>query len=406
MIKAFASFEEKLKQKLPSQTILLVPGACFFCHKLDLPEGIAEPDIDQFAEFSLEGMSPFPIEQLAWGFFHRPKSSHILIYAAYKDRLRREGFDDLEIHQHVFPSFITAVREKPYPEPTVDFLVEGKSLSAVYYQANNPVPGHIHTEFVETDEAGNGGAKEARSAMLKRLDLKGYNIKDGWLVAGETPVLDTKGILRTTLNRVDQSGSHEGETKLVALPLSESALWAADIRDTAYIQRKRKEEATTGKVWMATIAAGVAAVLLIIAQLALWGTHMWIQNRQSLIAEQSASVQEIEGNHGLLNTIQQFAQQELKPFEMLEMLNVERPKEVYFELVEVDSFNEMFIKGVGENADVVYQYTEKLKASPRVKSAVDKVRLDRGKGLFEITVTFAEDKFPPEEVVATSGSQN
>ena len=61
MIKALEKLEERVKQKLPTRTVLLVPGEYFFSKSLDLPEGINEEDIAQFAEFSLEDLSPFPI---------------------------------------------------------------------------------------------------------------------------------------------------------------------------------------------------------------------------------------------------------------------------------------------------------------------------------------------------------
>ena len=48
--------------------ILKVPGHFFFCEYVEVPAELEADDLDDFAEMSLGGLSPFPPEQLAWGF--------------------------------------------------------------------------------------------------------------------------------------------------------------------------------------------------------------------------------------------------------------------------------------------------------------------------------------------------
>ena len=68
MNKLIQFIEAKLGSKLANRKVLLVPGEIFYCHSSTLPPEITDSEIDQFVELSLEGLSPFPLDQLSWGY--------------------------------------------------------------------------------------------------------------------------------------------------------------------------------------------------------------------------------------------------------------------------------------------------------------------------------------------------
>ena len=53
---------------------LLIPGEHFFCECISVPAEVKEVDFKEFALQVIEhdGFSPYPLEQLAWGFFVNP----------------------------------------------------------------------------------------------------------------------------------------------------------------------------------------------------------------------------------------------------------------------------------------------------------------------------------------------
>ena len=54
---------------------LLIPGEYFFCECISCPESVEEKEIEDLVLGVLEKdeFSPYPVEQLAWGFYNSPK---------------------------------------------------------------------------------------------------------------------------------------------------------------------------------------------------------------------------------------------------------------------------------------------------------------------------------------------
>ena len=99
---------------------------------------------------------------------------------------------------------------------------------------------------------------------------------------------------------------------------------------------------------------------------------------------------QIQENHELLNTINQFTQEELHPFFLLEKLNDLRPKEIYFTKAYAESYNEF--KAIGEGTATVQQfnrYVEQLQQSAEIQRVERDVKVVRGVTRFELTATFA-----------------
>ena len=69
--------------------VILVPDYYFYTELLELPIGLDAEEIQNYAEYTLEDSSPFPVEQLYWGFLtNQEDASCMLLYAAYKPRLK------------------------------------------------------------------------------------------------------------------------------------------------------------------------------------------------------------------------------------------------------------------------------------------------------------------------------
>ncbi len=401
MIKALSSLEEKIKSKIPQRTLLLLPGEFFFVQMAELPEGIEGKDIEQFAEFSLEGVSPFPLEHLYWGYLHHEDSPHILIYAAYRERLRKNGYENLENHDHVFPDFVAGLPEGR-DQPEISFLNHQASLSALYFKPGCRVPVNARSMPLPKAEMEDEELLQQREKLLATLDPSGFQasrevrtiaVTDG--KAGRNPELFSR-----TVNGTDVNTQWRHDDSFPAL--SEKACWEADVRDKNFVQKERKVLAISKKVWFAAMGAGIAAGMLLLLQVGVLAGNMWVKNRENTIARQAPESAYVEERQSLLEKIDQYVQQELRPFEMLSLLNVGRPKIIHFTEAASNAHNRMVVEGVGNNVEAVNSYTQTLRNSARISSVETRVRSSGGKAPFTLQITFTEE--PQEaEAVAESG---
>lgn len=87
----------------PQSDVLILPSEYFFTERVNVPKDVSSSELPDFAELSIEGIAPFPLDQLRWGFVPSVDGKSALIYAAHNERLKRAGFTDLESYKWVLP---------------------------------------------------------------------------------------------------------------------------------------------------------------------------------------------------------------------------------------------------------------------------------------------------------------
>lgn len=85
--------------------VRIVPAEFFFVEEVEVPTAVTPDELADYAELSMEGLAPFPLEQLRWGFLTAADGRRLLIYAALNDRLLRAGYKDLQSYSWVLPDF-------------------------------------------------------------------------------------------------------------------------------------------------------------------------------------------------------------------------------------------------------------------------------------------------------------
>ncbi len=83
--------------------VLILPSEYFFTERVNVPNDLSSSELPEFAELSIEGIAPFPLDQLRWGFVPSADGKSVIIYAAHYERLKRAGFTDLESYNWVLP---------------------------------------------------------------------------------------------------------------------------------------------------------------------------------------------------------------------------------------------------------------------------------------------------------------
>ncbi len=374
---------EQLRQRTPPTTVLLVPGDCFYGQRFELPEDLSESDLAAFAELSLEGVSPFPLEQLAWGFLHEPGQRHIYAYAVPHVRLRREGFEEIGSHFQVFPSFITRFGNR-YKKRTITFLAEVDTLSAICFESDNPVPERIVSRRLQVEDPSDGDFLQMRANMLEQLAAEGDAIEDGlWIGTGRQVEGDALCFEHRWVGGGEQTVSRHH------LSYTSTTVWQADLRDADFGRRQRRQRLQARRIWSGMVAAACFTGILLILQGGLFGFRQWNENRLARYERQMDPVTRIEENHTLLTRIESFAQQELKPFAMLEVLNRERPPTIYFSRTQARNWNQLEVEGQGNSVDEVNRYADRIRALGSVSDVeVRSIRSRANVAPFSIVFTF------------------
>ena len=70
--------------------VVLLPDDAFFLRVVPLPPGTQPADVPAQVELALEGLSPFSVAQLCYGYYVGPNAGRVLVYAAYRRRFTVE----------------------------------------------------------------------------------------------------------------------------------------------------------------------------------------------------------------------------------------------------------------------------------------------------------------------------
>lgn len=366
------------------------PANLFFQKTIYLPEGLENDTLDSFAELEMEQLSPFPLEQLAWGFFRDLEARAIFLFAAVKPRLPETLLEHWDGYNHVYASFVHLIGIRR-SEPTLIGLYHGDIVTGAYYDGESPFPTqmvHRHlprleTEEEETDEEESEEEQKKAFANDLTLALNCFEeIKEGFqqqkckIEPGLMSVVDVETHHDdVVVMRIDHylTPFTEPEHYDPVIVQKGEGLWASDLRQADFIEEEKRRRQLSMKLWVVFKSAGFAA--LIIFFLLLWnvGMNVLVSNREARMTEQSVDTFAIIDDETRLNKLKQFTSGEFRPFDILGTLNelrIEKTPKVYFKSIEANSDNQVTIKAIAGSVPEANKFRdilrERKKSFPRV----------------------------------------
>ena len=129
-----ANLTRLLKATPPA--VSFAPGSTFFTRRLVLPEEVQASELDGFVELSLEGLSPFPTDQLYYGYACAEGGGAVFVYAAYRRRYPAEVTRNWAGQAFVVPDFLPLLRLSHAQDTTV-FLETAGDLSVLAFRAGS-----------------------------------------------------------------------------------------------------------------------------------------------------------------------------------------------------------------------------------------------------------------------------
>ncbi|MEM1221198.1 MAG: hypothetical protein AAGH40_00425 [Verrucomicrobiota bacterium] len=380
--------EETLPEELSSLNpdILIVPGYLFFIESIPVPDELVPDELEEFAELSLESTAPFPLDQLFWGFFQADGASKMLVYAAHKERLKSNGYTNFEDYTWVIPDFATLFGAK-FPEDTALLLKTADCLSLIHFQKESRQPLNIVCRPLDLEKA-----EDEVLANLQELLPEAPSHVEPLAIRMDEIELDDNNLITFYFKIAEEEYSVYDIGEWTKLRPESPALWRADIRSSGYKDTERKKRRLSSILARVAGWAAIAMIVLIVAEVILFGGRIWLSGKEKRILAQEPTVLRIENQISLIEKLDQVATSEMRPINMLEAMNQVRPSGIYFTETITDVFNQITVKGVANTVSDFNRYISKLGNSGSFKLIGDpKYITKRGETTFSVTLAYDND---------------
>lgn len=373
----------------PQPDVLILPAEYFFVETVEVPPSLAANELADFAELSMEAISPFPLDHLRWGFLPAPDGQSLLIYAAFQDRLKRDGYGEIESYIWVLPDFASVYGARF--DCDTEVLLQGDHYDTSFLlPSGESLPQQIQSRVHNTAPQSPTPEKgEQQHIQLKLLPIE----------------LSEKGC---PIFKFETIGDSPSNGHWSPLEPDEATLWQADIRPASYKSLERNARRTT--TWITRIlgyAALFAALLILLEGLLVIG-QLWNGTRQKTIEAQTTNVRRIEDQQSLMNKLEQVAQNELRPITILRAANEIRAglgnTGIEYDETVIEGNNQITIEGKANTINELNAYTEALGKSGTFELVEPPKSLKRAgqtKVTFTVTLNYThrEPITPPAEEI-------
>lgn len=373
----------------PPPKVALLPDALFFTRAVPVTAGATASEGAAQIELALEGISPFPLAQLYYGWFWAPGAELAFVFAAYRRRFTTEqtaAWGDAEV---VLPAFAALLGAEVGPATTV-VLHSVEGLTAVHWE-QSPVPARVLVRPLAPDATDEQRA-QARDELIRAI---GESRK---VVDLESPI--TAEPAKSDGEVAFRSGDFVSR---FAAPRT-AALDVRDKGDLAALRGARKRDLL---LWRVAFGCAAALLLLAVGEFALFGGGKWNGLRKKKVDRDQPAVVKIMSAQELATRIEDLATKRLLPFEMMNVLIEDNrmPPEIQFTRVITLpqagiyslTINAKFINGAGQ----VSLFEAKLRSLPMIQKVEVRDLQTRGdSGTFTLIVTFKPDTLKPADSIA------
>ena len=349
---------------------LLLPDSFFIFKAFDVESGIASKKILDTAFNQIVEQAPLPIEQLMWGIVPiDEEKGQWLWYAGLKDRIQ---------------SFIGDINDKhllPYGALGVLLAKKAECCLFVTHEHTSVLvdkqPMHFLTEatndFTSVQEL---LSEEQKQFPLRRICLE---------TVKETTTYD---YTLTLLSQVPDGAEEKQEVDVL-----ESHLWLADIRDKEVLTHLKSQQKWTRISNVGVKLGAIVFTGLLSLQLVLGLGFSLFHGKERKHKRLQPIAKKVENKDALIGQMQIIMAQELRPFELLGLLNELRPKTIYFSSATIDNIHNIIVEAVAENAKDVDAYVRALRESGRfLEVNIDNINASYQGTKFKLSCDFNEQR--------------
>lgn len=326
---------------IPAIGILsLLPDNLFFSKKIIVEKSEYTGNISSKIANLISEESPFPIEQLYWGFVSKNINENqlcILWYAGIRERIQSLT-GDFPNEFHVLPYF------------ALGFLMSQKDCKSYTDGRNTSIL--VNGEPFYFQEKENCSIQQVHS-LLEKAGLGNVPIQKIKLL--NAVPFHLNGI-KVTIQKTDADNTQQ--TREIVLKAND--IWTADIRDKDALKTIKRQNYTHKIVDISMRWAGWAFMVLLAFETCLLGANLLLKfkTKQQRVLHKKAVA--IESKDFLSRQIRRTIEQEIRPFELLGILNDSRPNSIYFTSAIIDNLHNVMVEAIAENALDVENYRQEL----------------------------------------------
>ena len=354
--------------------IILLPSDRFFVRAVPL---VAGAGLGAQVELALEGLAPFPVGQLFYGYLLAPARDMALVFAAFRKRFLAEEVAVWSEAAGVLPAFLALLGDAP-TTPTIRLWAEARGITAVAWDGRGPLPVAVMAR--ETEQPADVAQRMALVTDIRtRTGLADAAVQE---FSGDAALSHHAAKETFRLELTGGSGS-------ISINLAQREISTADVRDKEFLTGQRAVLKRNMILWRSFLACmgGLAAMMVLEAGLLAGG--VWVKGIKSTVQQQATEVKKIETAQSLSARIEEMTQRRLMPFEMLVMINQNRPASIQFVRTTTTGLNTLEIEAQTSNAADVGQYEAVLRASQQLAGVETRdLRSREGVTSFILTVTF------------------
>ncbi|MDQ8181814.1 hypothetical protein [Pelagicoccus sp. SDUM812005] len=362
----------------------MAPAHWFFCRRIEIPSDLEKGEEEGFALLELENVSPFPLDHLHYGFRLDKAGRYAFVFAAYKRRFEKVDQAAWKRGDAVLPDFLLGLHANAKGEDGLALVTE-KSFAAFSYDEKSELPAAFYAEAREFDGPDGEEAPSVKSQLNRfesiaksRLGVSRFRI---WYANTEA-----KWVGPTAwFGAVDSS-----ESPVAKVDFSRSQLWKADLRDPEQIEQAQKTERQNALLWKGV--GGLAALIaIIVLGEVYWGlSSAYLSYRNSEIAERAPLVEEIQGLQVTSNTLRDFLESDLKPFDMIEaLLPLQQHPNIIYRKFETEGPDVLVIDAKAANQTQVTEFKKRLDRFDKIESVELSKQVNKPTGsTFTATIRF------------------
>ena len=345
---------------------IFVPDDLFFFKTFEADSKLSSKKVLECVFNQIVENSPFPIEQLMWGVV--PKEGGWVWYAGLKDRILGH-LGETSNEKHVLPYAAFAILLEKKDECCC--FSHNKNVSLV---ANGAPIAFLSKDFDDCASLKDFLANKNITLPIRRISIKSLT-------------LGHKNRYKCTyLERIEAEGPTE-----VVTHINCDKIWLADIREKELLKTLKHQQSIShlseqGMKW----SCGLLAFALLF-QSFLWLGQLGLLWKQKVRKRLQPVARKIEEKDSLVRQMQNMIEQEIRPFELLGLLNSYRPNNIYFTATTIDNAHNIIVEAVSETAMAVKEYSQNLIDSGCFESVrVDNLNVSSQGTKFKLSCDFKE----------------
>ena len=396
------------------EVTLRIPGEHFFCESLSLPaslKGLSKGKKDpleferMIQDFVAEllsdsSFSPYPAEQLAWGYHYCSNAGKILVFATPISKLGKLGWENLDLFRRVFPSFISLLGTT-YEKPSIAFFICDETLTAAAFTPGSTVPDRIYS--LSFDPESEESFSITRSKLLTLTNSENYETVDVTLVAGEV-FRNPDGFFEFDhhLKRKNDSSFQLAES----VRMSAEELWNQDIRSPVFKEIEKTKRLKERALWRALKVSSIFFIILLICFTGMEIFNLKNEAESEIAKNMAKEVPLVLESQKLLEKLKQNKLGGIDPFGSIARLTVHRGGTVdrpslWFSKAHFETRNHVKLEGEGVNVESVNTFISNIENNGvaqirkgRGGDEIRQIKSDGGKTTFEVEINLLEEVVP------------